>query len=355
MPTNAGRIRRGSVAPTRIQYLWIFVAGGLSIPQPSAADSVAIAPLKDNTLYESSLGASSNGRGQNFFSGATATGARRRGIISFDIVANVPAGSTINSASLTLHMSKTISGSIMISLHRCLAPWGEGNSIATDNEGRGAAAAPNDATWLHALYDTAFWSNPGGDFSSASSTGVLVGATNFYTWPSTAQVVAEVQSWLDSPQTNFGWVLVADSESPRSAKRFDTRENVNPDFRPVLQVQFTPPADGGFHDGGLEDGGPNDGGSPDAGFVDAGPDAGAVDGGADGGMPDSGLPDGGQSLLPASQSGGCGYQTAPTGLSLLMGVLAVLLLATVRHRTAWAKRARGANWNSARKPGRLPP
>ena len=129
------------MAQFRNQCLWIFVAAGLSIPQPAAADTVAIAPLKDNTLYEDPAGALSNGRGQNFFSGANGAGLRHRGIIAFDIAANIPEGSTINSANLTLHMSRTIGDPVTISLHRCLAHWGEGNSIAPGNEGRGAPAA----------------------------------------------------------------------------------------------------------------------------------------------------------------------------------------------------------------------
>jgi len=320
------------VAQFRNQCLWIFVAAGLSIPQPAAADTVAIAPLKDNTLYEDPAGALSNGRGQNFFSGANGAGLRHRGIIAFDIAANIPEGSTINSANLTLHMSRTIGDPVTISLHRCLAHWGEGNSIAPGNEGRGAPAAPSDATWLHTFYDASFWSNPGGDLSSPPSSALLVADVNFYTWPSTTQVVADVQSWLDSPPMNSGWILIAENEStPRTAKRFDTRENTNPNFRPVLQVEFTPPTDAGF-DGGTGDGGSADGGSPDSGSTDAGADAGPTDAGADAGMPDSGIPDGSQSLVPAPQSG-CGYESAPTRLSLLLGVLAaVLLLTTVRRR-----------------------
>ena len=323
----------------RTQYLWIFVAAGFSIHPPAVADTVAIAPLKDNTLYESTPPVS-NGHGQHLFSGATNASARRRGIISFEIAANIPAGSTIENATLTLHMSRTVGDPTMISMHRCLAPWGEGNSIANGNEGGGAPAAPNDATWFHTFYDTTFWSTPGGDFSTTTSTAVLVDGINFYTWPSTTQVVADVQSMLDSPQTNFGWILIADNESaPRSAKRFDTRENTNPDFRPVLQVQFAPPVDGGFSDGGIGDGGSNDGGSNDGGSMDAGLDGGSIDAGHDAGMPDSGLPDNGQSLVPASQSGGCGYQSAPTLLSLLVGALTVLL-ATVRRRRACPSRTR---------------
>ena len=340
----------------RTQYWFIVLSAGLFIPKPTAAETITITSMKDNTLYEgdsgacsNGRGACSNGRGQNFFSGANAYGLRRRGLIAFDIAANVPAGSTIHSVQLTLHLSQTNAGPGTISLYRALADWGEGDSTAPPgHEGGGTQAAPGDATWLETFYDTRFWSAPGGDFNSSPSATAPVANVDFYAWTSTAQLVSDLQSWLDSPQTNFGWVLVADDESlSQTARRFDTRENQNPYFRPTLQVQFTPPADGGVIDGGLEDGGSSDAGitdagANDAGVMDAGPtdagtmdagptDAGPTDAGADGGLPDSGTPDGGQSLTMEPQSGS-GCQSEPSGSSLVVGLLAVLLLGIARLR-----------------------
>ena len=338
----------------------IAVVAGFFIPKPTAAVTVSIASMKDNTLYESDTGALSNGRGQNFFVGTTNVGLKRRGLIAFDIAANVPAGSAIHSVTLILHLSKTNAGPGTISLYRALADWGEGDSIApSGREGGGAQAAPGDATWLHTFYDTRFWSASGGDFNSTPSASAPVSGVDFYGWTLSPQMVSDVQSWLDSPQTNFGWVLVADDESgSQTARRFDTRENSNIYFRPSLQVQFTPPADGGVIDGGFDggssdagvDAGLDDGGSSDAGVVDAGPsdagvmdagltDAGPTDAGADGGLPDSGTPDGGQSLTESPQSGpGC--QIGSGGSSVVLGLLAVLMLGIVQAR--WrASRRRG--------------
>lgn len=347
----------------RIQHLFIAMVAGLFIPNPTAAGTVSISSMKDNTLYESDTGALSNGGGRNFFVGGTNFGLKRRGLIAFDIAANVPAGSTIHGVTLILHLSKTTAGPGTISLYRVLADWGEGNSIATpEREGLGAQAAQGDSTWLHTFHDTGFWSAPGGDFSSTPSASAPVSGVDFYGWTLSPQMVSDVQSWLDSPQANFGWALVADDESlTQTARRFDTRENQNQYFRPVLQVQFTPPADGGVTDAGLEDGGSSDagadaglqdggsgdagvdaglldGGSSDAGVIDAGPtDAGPTDAGADGGLPDSGIPDGGQPLSEAPQStSGC--EIGSSGPTLVMGILAVLLLGIVQARWRASKR-----------------
>ena len=57
-------------------------------------------------------------------------------------------------------------------------------------------------------------------------------------------MAADVQGWLDAPETNFGWGLIAADESVfSSAKQLDSRENQNPSLQPVLSVEFTPPTD----------------------------------------------------------------------------------------------------------------
>ena len=57
-------------------------------------------------------------------------------------------------------------------------------------------------------------------------------------------MAADVQGWLDAPETNFGWGLIAADESVfSSAKQLDSRENQNASLQPVLTVVFTPPTD----------------------------------------------------------------------------------------------------------------
>ena len=76
-------------------------------------------------------------------------------------------------------------------------------------EGDGAPATPNDATWRHRFFDTIFWTMQGGDFSATVSASQSVGGVGQYTW-SSAQMVADVQLWLDSPTSNFGWLVLGD-------------------------------------------------------------------------------------------------------------------------------------------------
>jgi hypothetical protein len=59
-----------------------------------------------------------------------------------------------------------------------------------------------------------------------------------YVFESTAQLVADVQGWLDDPAGNFGWALVMPSPAVGSAKRFNSRENSGSSTRPKLTVTY---------------------------------------------------------------------------------------------------------------------
>jgi hypothetical protein len=208
-------------------------------PSLAIADIINISPTKDNTLYEfvPADGDRSNALGVHFFTGETGMGELRRGVLAFDIAGNIPAGSTILGVTLSLNMSMTPSGTPRTTeLHKLLADWGEGTSVAPGEEGTGAPATTNDATWRHRFFDTIFWTTEGGDFSATVSASQSVGVVGMYTW-SSSQMVADVQSWLNDPATNFGWLVLGDESEIATAKRFDTRESASP---PVLTIQFRP-------------------------------------------------------------------------------------------------------------------
>ena len=220
----------------------LFIAitlGGIG-PSLAIADIININPIKDNTLYEydPADGDHSNALGFHFFTGKTGMGELRRGVLAFDIAGTIPAGSTILGVTLSMNMSRTpVSTAYTIELHKLLADWGEGTSQASGEEGDGAPATPNDATWRHRFYDTIFWSAQGGDFSATVSASQSVGVVGPYTW-SSAQMVADVQGWLDNSVSNFGWLVLGDEKPILTAKRFDTRESASP---PVLTIQYRPP------------------------------------------------------------------------------------------------------------------
>jgi MYXO-CTERM domain-containing protein len=47
----------------------------------------------------------------------------------------------------------------------------------------------------------------------------------FYIWPDTNGFRADAQRAVNSPTQNFGWIVIGDESTTRTAKRFDSRES----------------------------------------------------------------------------------------------------------------------------------
>lgn len=221
-----------------LSLLWL----GAALAAPAAAETASVPAAADNTLIESATGAASNGAGPAFFAGRTSQAAdfRRRGLLRFDVAAALPPGAIVTRAELLLVLTPSNLPTIEIGVHRVLSAWGEGASVASG--GGGAPAAAGDATWLHTFYDTEFWSNPGGDFvTDPSATAEVSEETGSIGWGSTPATVADVQAWLDFPDTNHGWLLMSGEDVPTSSKRFASREAEDPASRPQLVVDYELP------------------------------------------------------------------------------------------------------------------
>ena len=215
---------------------------GATLASTAVADQVVLTSVSDNTLIEDPTGAYSAGAAQYFFAGRVGVNGGetlRRGVLRFDL-SQIPAGSTITSVSLKLYCSAAGSGTAQtVQLKRMLASWGEGPSTAFG--GGGAPSATGDATWQHRFYPSTPWPTSGGQFSSTVSASRSVTGQGSYTWTTTAQLVADVQSWVAAPATNFGWLVQGNEVTLRSVKRFDSREAAAA-TRPQLTVVFTPPS-----------------------------------------------------------------------------------------------------------------
>jgi hypothetical protein len=220
----------------------------------AAATGLKIAPVKqkkvvqaskDNTLIESPNGDLSSGKGSTIFVGRTgqAESSIRRGLIAFDISKIIPRGAKIISVKLTMTATKraggATSGDRQVTLHRLTSDWGEGAS--SSEGGRGATASAGDATWLHSFYPDKLWSQPGGDFVSDESASQTTAAAGVYTFGSTPQMVADVQGWLDAPNTNYGWLLQGDETEGATAIVFQSHESATQKSRPQLTVTYTAP------------------------------------------------------------------------------------------------------------------
>lgn len=204
------------------------------------AETVSFSPQKDNTLYQDAAGQLSNGQGIYLFTGLTQSSNLRRGLIAFDL-SSIPANATITGATFSMFLFQSgpsfTSGNV--SLNKVLRNWGEGASNAGEPGGGGIQAEPGDATWVHTFYSSAFWTTPGGDFSPTVSAATAITAENMtYTW-SGSGLIADVQSWVSTPSTNFGWVILGNEMDPGTAQRFNSDENTsNP---PQLTVTFEVP------------------------------------------------------------------------------------------------------------------
>ena len=198
------------------------------------AAAITLDASRDNTIYSESFAQLSNGQGPFLYAGRNAQDNLRRTLLRFDLNA-IPAGSTITSVKLTLAMDRTISGAFDFSLHRLLATWGEGASNAGTPGGAGTNAQAGDATWTLALFPGTAWSTPGGTFASTASATTSVGAIGSYDWAS-AQVISDIQNWVNDPATNFGWLLKG-GESALSAKRFVSAEGA-PGAGPKLVITY---------------------------------------------------------------------------------------------------------------------
>lgn len=206
-----------------------------------AQTTVNIPCAADNTLYETIFGDASNGAGGSTFVGANSFGSIRRAVMRFDVASVVPAGSRILTARLNLYVTQSIVAlPLAMSGHRLTTSWGQGTSVASGGGGGGAPASVGDATWLHRFWNTQLWATPGGDFAATPSfTGAMPTFGAFSTDLSRA-AAADVQSWLDNPATNFGWLLKVQNETLAStAHRLNSREASS--NKPALVVTYLAP------------------------------------------------------------------------------------------------------------------
>jgi hypothetical protein len=208
------------------------------LPTPASAETIALQPLRDNTLFSDPAGALSSGAGHHLFVGNNSVSNTRRGVLAFDIASGVPAGATIDSVTLRLFASSAPNDTPQrITLHRLLNEWGEGTSVSSG--GAGAPSANDDATWLHTFYPNRFWSTAGGDFTAPESAESYVGSSGHHAW-SSAAMVEDVQHWLDAPEEDFGWLIKGNESAPATVRRFDSRESDTVESRPTLSVHYTP-------------------------------------------------------------------------------------------------------------------
>jgi hypothetical protein len=205
----------------------------------ASATTVTINPNQDNTICQPNGGELSNALGDIYVGRTNQTDSisRRRGLVSFDVAGNVPSGATITSVQFQLYLNRTADASSRtISIYSVTDSWGEGTSFY--NGGLCASSTTGDASWDYRSYSTTSWTSAGGDYTGTASASISVGTTyQYYTWGSTSTMVSDVQGWLNSSSSNYGYIVVGDESTAMNARRFNSREESS--NKPQLVVTYT--------------------------------------------------------------------------------------------------------------------
>lgn len=201
----------------------------------AVADATVFASQGGGTTYDPVA----DGSGPNLWTSVIAAGVIRRALLRFD-TSSIPAGAQVVQVQLEAFAIR-LRAAQDLQLHRLLAAWGEGPSNGGD-AGIGAPAQAGDCTWSHRIWPDQLWAERGGDFVAAPSATVAVsGWPAPIIWVSTPQLVADVQSWVDQPSMNHGWMMLGEETGLQNATRLASRQGTDVPSRPRLRVNWLAP------------------------------------------------------------------------------------------------------------------
>ena len=223
--------------------LWVLVLHAV----PAFCATFVSTAVSDTSIYQNhpdyNLG------GTTLVSGTNQQFSNSRALFNFDL-SGMPADAIVTSVQVALYVTRRPDpdqhgGPVNsdFSLYRVLQNWTEGSGGAVT----GSPAATGDTTWNDLHYNMsggANWATPGGqlgtDFASAPSATTSVGDVGLYLWGSSPELVSDVQSWLSSPSTNYGFALISESENVAgTARRFASSEQPGGSIpAPTLTVTY---------------------------------------------------------------------------------------------------------------------
>lgn len=247
-----------------LRACWTMAATILSLTLSAAAasaDSVSIGPTKDTSMFSNNSTRTAGGY-DVFYVGVNSSGDARRALVQFDVAGNVPAGSTITGAAVTLYLNDWsgqggFGDDRTIGLHRVTAAWGDGTTGSGGSTGGGGqgvnSAADGDVSWTYRSWSTTdpspphlAWSTAGGDYESTATSSLTISDSptpvtldSAHTW-SGAGLVADVQAWLDGSLVNNGWLVRELENDTNLLLRFYSSEYATAGLRPVLEIEYTP-------------------------------------------------------------------------------------------------------------------
>jgi len=224
----------------------ILIVGLSAASADGRAESVTLLPIADTSIFAKDP-TNNLGAAQSLTVGNTATLDPVRALVKFAIAAAVPTNALVLAASLELSVVRVATTNpATFDLHRLLVDWGEGSKGAGSLIGVGDPATAGEATWLARFHPDTFWSIRGGgagsDYAAAPSAAADVASEAAVVFPSSSNLVADVQGWLQNPAANFGWLIKDRAETVlRSARRFGSREEPTNPPRLLLEYELLQP------------------------------------------------------------------------------------------------------------------
>jgi hypothetical protein len=212
-----------------------------------SAATLTLPAVSDTSLFEnkpdSNLGATT------LVSGTNHKYSRSRGLFQFDLT-SLPSGIVVTQVEVRLHVTRQPDpdqppGPVAsdFSLHRMWVSWGEGIGSSLT----GSVAAAGDATWNERHFANTPWGTPGGligtDYAENPSSTTSIGDVGAYVWGSSSTLIEDVQTWVNDPAANFGFILVNESEGTLgSGRRFaSTEQSDNLSPAPELVITYLIP------------------------------------------------------------------------------------------------------------------
>jgi hypothetical protein len=196
---------------------------------PAWADTTTVSASTDTWIFSGAPDSAKFGDFHGLAAGVNSQGSPMRALFTFD-VSQIPANATITSASVSLVAERQnfSAADATFELHRLLQPW-----VAAE------------ATWNNRAAGTP-WSAAGAaaedDYSLTISASNVVTAAATYVFGSTADMVADVQSWVSTPTSNNGWIFkVTDETAAPTSRRWGSTTVGNAASLTVVYTASAPP------------------------------------------------------------------------------------------------------------------
>jgi len=206
----------------------LFAFAGLAFLLAGAAvgGTISLVPAAD-TFVHSAYPDNNNGASASLFTGRSGQGGQMRALLRFAVPNGLTGRATASAAQLTLTLRGVGPDGTFANVASTLyfyrvSPWGEGtgSGVTSGTYTVGQPCTPGAASWNSPTCIGATWSFVLTGISM--TTPAVVSGTAV---ASGAGVTAEVQSWIDSPASNNGLLLVSSTEASAStaAQRYYTR------------------------------------------------------------------------------------------------------------------------------------